>query len=265
GVMTGDFGKSLSSRRPVSTDLKRYLPATIELALTSIILAVVVGVPLGVLSAVRPNSVIDYVGRMISITGLAMPAFWLALMLQFFFFAKLGWLPDGQRLPVGVTPPGTITGMYTVDALLHGDLHLFWIATKHLILPAFVLAYGSLAVITRMVRAGMLEVLGQDYIRTARAKGLRERVTISRHALRNALLPAVTVIGLQVGILLSGDVLVEIVFSWPGIGRYAITGITQFDYNAIMAVTLIIAVAYVLMNLVVDIVYMFLDPRITYA
>lgn len=265
GLVRFDFGDSTSSRRPVSDDIRQYMPATVELALWAFLLSLVVGMPLGVLSAVKPNSFIDSIGRIVSITGLAMPSFWLALMLQFFFFARLGWLPDGQRLPIGTDPPGQITSMYSIDALLRGDFGLFLTVMKHLILPASVLAYGSLAVITRMVRGGMLEILGQDYVRTARAKGLNERVVVVRHALKNALLPTLTVLGLQVGLLFSSAVLVEIVFSWPGLGRYAVTGVTQFDYNAIMGTTLIIAFVYVISNLVVDILYVVADPRINYA
>ncbi len=265
GVMTLDFGTSLSTLRPVRSDLGRYFPATAELALSAIVLAIVLGIPLGILSAIRPNSIVDYFGRVVSIAGLAIPVFWLALMFQFLFFARLGWLPDGQRLPVGVDPPRAITHLYTVDALITGNFSLFVIAAKHLAMPAIVLAFSTLPVITRMVRAGMLEVMGLDYIRTARAKGLRDRTTVLRHALKNALLPVVTVIGMQIGILFSGDILVEIIFSWPGLGRYAIAGITSFDYNAIMAVTLIIGFVYVVMNMFVDILYLFLDPRISYT
>lgn len=264
-VVRLDFGDSTSSRRSVNEDLRQYLPATIELALAAFMLSVVVGIPLGVLSAVNPNSIWDLIGRLVSITGLAMPSFWLALMLQFAFFAKLGWLPDGQRLPIGVDAPRQITSLYSIDALLAGNLSLFWTVIKHLLMPSVVLAYGSLAVVTRMVRSGMLEVLSQDYVRTARAKGLRQRTVVIRHALKNALLPTITVLGLQVGLLLSGAVLVEIVFSWPGIGRYAVQGVQQFDYNAIMGTTLVIAFVYVIMNLVVDVLYVVVDPRISYA
>jgi peptide/nickel transport system permease protein len=186
-------------------------------------------------------------------------------MCQFMFFARLGWLPDGQRLPTNTQPPRAITHLYTVDALLTGNLSLFGTALSHLAMPAFVLGFSILPVFTRMVRAGMLETLGLDYIRTARSKGLSERTTVIRHALKNALLPTVTVIGMQIGVLFSGAILVEIIFSWPGIGRYAINGVTNFDYNAIMAVTLIIGFIYVLMNLLVDIVYLLLDPRISYS
>ncbi|MDW8058465.1 MAG: ABC transporter permease [Thermomicrobium sp.] len=262
GLVRFDLGKSLTSRRPVSEDLARYLPATVELALASMAFAIALGIPLGVLSAIRRNSLLDLFGRTISILGLSVPSFWLALVLQFFLFAQLGLLPDGQRLPLGVREPPHVTGLFTVDALLAGDLRLFFLAVEHLLMPSFVLGLAALAIVTRMVRSGMLEVLGQDYIRTARAKGLQPRTVILRHALKNALLPAVTVIGLQFGLLMGGAVLVEIIFSWPGIGRYAFQAIQNFDYNAVISVTLVIGAVYVLVNLVVDIVYVLLDPRI---
>lgn len=262
GVVKFDFGKSLSSKRPVSEDLKQYLPATVELTFYAIIFAVAVGLPLGVLSAIYRNTFIDAFGRVISVIGLSVPAFWLALMLQFILFAQLGLLPDGQRLPIGIQPPKTITTLYSIDALLTGNFSIFFTAAKHLMMPAFVLGFSAMAVITRMARTGMLEVLGQDYMRTARAKGLRHKTVILRHALRNALLPAITVIGLQVGLLLGGAVLVEIIFSWPGIGRYAFQAIQTFDYNAVISVTLVIGFAYVVMNTLVDIAYLLLDPRI---
>lgn len=262
GAVRFDFGMSLSSRRPVSQDLKEYLPATVELTLYAIAFAIIVGLPLGVISAAKRNSVTDGFGRVVSVIGLSVPSFWLALVLQFLLFAQLGLLPDGQRLPIGVEPPPTITSLYTFDALLTGNVGLFLTALKHLLMPAFVLGLSCLAIVTRMVRSGMLEVLGQDYIRTARAKGLGQNVVILRHALKNALLPTVTVIGLQVGLLLGGAVLVEIIFSWPGIGRYAFQAIQNFDYNAVISVSLVIGFAYVLMNTLVDIAYVLLDPRI---
>ena len=265
GVLTLNFGQSLTTQRPVRDDLGEYFPATIELALAALVITIIIGFPLGIISAVKPNSGIDYIGRIVSITGVATPVFWLALMAQYIFFAKLGWLPDGQRLPAGMNPPHAITHLYTIDALLEGNWSLFWTVVKHLILPAAVLAYSTLPVITRQLRGSMLEVLGLDYIRTARAKGLREKTTVLRHAMRNAMLPVVTVLGLQIGILFSGAILIEIIFSWPGIGRYTLTGITNFDYNAIMAVTIIIGFCYVVMNMLADIVYLLLDPRISYA
>lgn len=262
GTVQFDFGESLVTRRPVSEDLQRYLPATLELVFWSVIIAVAFGVPLGIVSAVKKNSVIDAFGRVVSVIGLSVPSFWLAIVLQFLFFAKLGWFPDGQRLPFEVEPPSTITSFYTIDALLLLDFHTFWVAVQHLALPAFVLGFISLAPITRMLRSSMLEVLGQDYIRTAQAKGLQQKTVVVRHAVKNAVLPAITVIGLQLGSLLAGTFLVEIVFSWPGIGRYAFDAIQNQDPNSLISVTLIIGFGYVLANLCVDILYIFLDPRI---
>jgi peptide/nickel transport system permease protein len=183
-------------------------------------------------------------------------------MAQFFFFGKLGWLPDGQRLPNSVDPPRSITRLYTIDSILTGNWHLLRLSAEHLILPVLVLAYGSLAVVTRMVRGGMIEVMNQDYIRTARAKGLANNEVVFKHAMKNALLPTVTSLGLQVGLLFSGAFLVEIVFSWPGVGRYAVDAIQSVDYNATMATTLVIAAIFVVVNMFVDILYLFLDPRI---
>lgn len=264
GILHGDFGYSLLSHRSVSSDLHDYLPATLELTLAAIVFVLVIGIPLGVVSAVWPGSIVDQVGRVLSTTGVALPAFWLGLMAQLLLFDWLGWFPAGGRLSANVTPPPHITGLYTVDSLLAGNLPLFAQSVWHLLLPAAVLGYGSLAVLTRQVRASMLEVLPLEYIRTARAKGLsRFRVTI-RHALRNALLPATTVMGLQVGFLLGGALLVEDVFSWPGIGRYATLATLALDYNAIMGVTIVAAAIYVLVNLAVDLLYLALDPRISY-
>jgi peptide/nickel transport system permease protein len=264
GVLHGDFGYSTSNRRDVSEDLKRYLPGTLEVGLYAFLLSTMIGIPLGVASAVRRDTLIDHFARFISITGLALPVFWFALMMQFLFYGTLNILPDGQRLPSGVDPPPTVTTLYTIDSLLAGDISLFFTSVRHLILPVLVLSYGSLAVVTRMVRGGMLEVLNQDYIRTARAKGLANNTVVNKHALKNALLPTVTQLGMQFGLLLSGAFLVEIIFSWPGVGRYSVNAIQNVDYNAIMATTLIVAVIFVLMNLVVDILYLFLDPRISY-
>lgn len=263
-LLHGNFGYSLTSHRPVSADLRDYLPATAELTLSAIIMILVIGIPLGVVSAVWQGSIVDQIGRAVSITGAAVPAFWLGLMAQLVLFDQLGIFPSGGRLDPNTTPPPHITGLYTVDSLLSGKPGLFAQSLWYLLLPAAVLGYGSLAVLTRMVRASMLEVLSQDYVRTARSKGLRQRAVVVRHALRNALLPATTVMGLQIGFLLGGALLVETVFSWPGIGRYATTATLALDYNAIMGVTLVAAFIYVIVNLVVDIMYMVLDPRVSY-
>jgi peptide/nickel transport system permease protein len=264
GLLHGDFGYSLTSHRPVGADLHDYLPATVELTLGAIVLILVVGIPLGVISAVWQGSIVDHMGRAVSITGVALPAFWLGLMAQLVFFDQLGWFPAGGRLDPNTAPPPHITGLYSVDSLLSGNVGLFFQSLWYLLLPAAVLGYGSLAVLTRQVRASMLETMAQDYVRTARAKGLRARTVIARHALRNALLPVTTVMGLQVGFLLGGALLVEDVFAWPGIGRYATEATLSLDYNAIMGVTLIAALIYVVVNLLVDMLYMVLDPRISY-
>jgi len=262
GLLHGDFGYSLTSHRSVSSDISDYLPATLELTIAAIVFMVVVGIPLGVLSAVWRGSIVDHVGRTLSVVGVAIPAFWLGLMAQLVLFDQLGWLPASGRLDSGAKPPSTITGMYMVDSLLSGNLHAFGQSLLHLVLPAAVLGYGSLAVITRQLRGSMLETLPSDYVRTARAKGLTSRVVVLRHAFRNALLPVITVMGLQVGTLLGGALLVEDVFAWPGIGRYATLATLNLDYNAIMAVTLVATFIYALVNLLVDIVYVVLDPRI---
>ena len=203
--------------------------------------------------------------RFISISGLALPVFWLAIMAQFVFFGRLGWLPDGARIPIGMDPPPTVTG-HVHDRFLDRRRLGACFASRlvHLCMPATVLGLRLARGRHTMVRGGMLEVLNQDYIRTARAKGIAPRTVIFGHAVKNAMLPTVTSLGLQIGLLLSGAFLVEIVFSWPGIGRYAVEAIQRLDYNATMATTLVIALIFVLMNLVVDILYLFLDPRIAY-
>jgi peptide/nickel transport system permease protein len=263
-LVQGNFGYSLTSHRGVASDLHDYLPATIELTHAAVIFILVVGIPLGVLSGIRPGSLLDHLGRAISITGVSLPAFWLGLMAQLFLFDQLGWFPWGGRLSPNTTPPPHITGLYTIDSLLSLQFGTFLQSLWYLMLPAAVLGYGSLAVLTRMVRASMLEAMAQDYVRTARAKGLRRHAVVIRHALRNALLPATTVMGLQIGTLLGGALLVEDVFAWPGIGSYATNATLDLDYNAIMGITLVAALIYVLVNLAIDILYMVLDPRVTY-
>jgi len=261
-VLHGDLGKSIRTDKPVAEDLLRYFPATIELSTAAIILAIVLSIPLGIISAVRRNKLSDHITRVFSIFGISMPVFWLGLLLLAALYFKLGLMPSPGQLSFQLTPPSRVTGFIIVDSLLAGDLNAFFNYLSHLILPAFVLGFASLASITRITRSSMLEVLRQDYIRTARAKGLRRRVVITRHALRNALIPTTTVIGLRFGSLLEGAVLTETIFAWPGVGRYAVGAILYLDFPAIMGSVLAIAVIYSLANLVVDIVYGFLDPRI---
>lgn len=261
-LATADLGTSLVTRRPVTEDLLTFVPATVELVSYSLLVGSLLGLALGVSSAIRPGSAIDIGGRFVAMGGLSIPNFWIALLLQFVFFSILGMLPFGGRLDTGVAPPTTITGLYTVDSLLVGRLDLFVQAVTHLILPVIALGLAEMGLVARIVRASMLEVLGQDYIRSARAKGLTSWRIYRRHALRNALLPVVTIIGLEFGLLLSGTVLVESIFAWPGLGRFMAEAITSSDYNAIMGVTIVVTLGYVLINLVVDLAYAYLDPRV---
>jgi peptide/nickel transport system permease protein len=260
GIVHADFGISLKSSRPVLQDIINYFPATIELAITSMIFAVLVGVVLGVFSAIYRNKSIDHFSRVFSILGVSMPVFWLGLLLLLLFYYHLGLLPGGGRNSLFIFPP-RITGLLLLDSILAGDWTAFWDGLSHIILPAFVLGYASAASIARIMRASMLDILRQDFIRTAKSKGLPKRVVIYRHALKNALIPVVTIIGLSFGSLLSGAVLTETIFSWPGLGRYIVNALLVLDYPAVTGGTLFIAFVYSLANLVVDISYAALDPR----
>ena len=265
GLLRGDLGLSVTTRRPVTEDLAQFLPATIELTATAFLLTILVGVPAGIVSAAKRGGIFDHASRVVSIAGVSLPVFWLGLVLQVLFYKHLGLLPIGGRLGTLDIAPPRVTGAYLVDSLLAGDLSLVWSSFVHLILPALTLAAGSVAVVTRMMRASILETMGADYVRTARAKGLTETSLLRRHVVRNAFIPTLTVLGLQVGYLLAGNFLVESVFNWPGIGLYAIDAISNLDYAAIMGVTLVVSVVYVAVNLIVDILYVVLDPRITYS
>ncbi len=250
--------------RPVADALADYFPATVELTIAAMILILLIGIPIGIISAIRKDRIEDHVVRIFSLCGVSIPIFWFALILQYVFYLNLGWLPLGGRLPSTMMPSPRVTGLYTVDSLLAGEYNTFVQAVMHLILPAFCLAYSSLAVISRLIRSSMLEAMAQDFIRTARAKGLSEGVVILKHALRNALIPTTTMVGLTFGGLLSGAVLTETIFMWPGIGRYATRAITFNDFASIMGFTLLMVIVFVLANLVVDILYAYLDPKIKY-
>lgn len=269
-----DLGLSASEGdRPVINALTDYFPATFELTVASLLICVLIGVPIGIISAVKKDKWPDHIVRIFSLTGISIPVFWFALILQYIFYLKLGILPLGGRLNIGQAPPQFNlpfigiheTGLYVLDSILAGNMDTLIQALTHLILPAFCLAFISLAVIARMMRSSMLETLTQDYIRTARSKGLSERTVIFKHALRNALIPTTTVLGLMFGSLLTGAVLTETIFFWPGIGRYSTSAIRSMDYPSIMGFTLIVAIIYVLSNLFVDILYAYLDPRIKYG
>jgi len=263
-ILQGDLGRSLMTRAPVTDELLSRFPATIELAVMAMLIATVIGVTVGVISAVKQYSIFDYLSMVGALLGVSMPIFWLGLMLIILFSVILGWLPVSGRITVGMEP-AAITHFYLLDSLLIGDWEAFKSAVSHLILPSVALASYSMAIIARMTRSTMLEVIRQDYIRTARAKGLVERVVVFKHALRNALIPVVTVIGLQMGSLLGGAVLTETVFSWPGIGSFIVNAILAGDFPVVQGGVLMVATIFVVVNLIVDILYAYLDPRIKYS
>jgi len=281
-IASGDFGDSIRFSRPVAQILVERIPLTIELAMTALILALLVGVPLGVISAMRHNSAADVGTMVFANIGVSMPVFWLGLMLIYVFAAQLGWLPPSGRLSAGLISvpfyevwgwtiePDTfqfrtlefISNHYLFNSLITGQWALFWDGVRHLILPAVALSTIPMAIIARMTRSSLLDVLGRDYVRTARAKGATERRVVAKHALRNALLPVVTIVGLQMGALLSGAVLTETVFGLAGMGTMLFEAITARDFPIIQGFTVIVATAYVLLNLLVDVSYAYLDPRI---
>ena len=263
GAVQGDFGTSFKTERPVAADLGDRLPATLELALTATLLSLVIGIPLGFLAAVRRNSIVDHVARNVAGVAAAMPIFWLGLMLVFVFSYQLGWTPGTVgRWPITEDPPTNVTGLLTVDSLLAGDLGAFGTALEYLALPALTLAIIELAPIIKMSRSAMLETLGTEYVRTSRALGFSERQIFLGDALRNALIPVLTLVAIVLGYLVAGNVIVEQLFSWPGIGRYAYGAVTSNDFNAVQGFILLVAVIYVLLNLVVDLLYAVVDPRI---
>jgi peptide/nickel transport system permease protein len=260
-LLQGDLGESQQSRHPVTQDLAKYMSATIELALVAMVLAMGVGVSLGIVAAIYRERWPDHAIRVFSLAGVSVPTFWLGLICLYVFFFRLGISPGVGRLSPGADTPD-ITGLVSVDAILTGDWPLLWDALAHIALPALVLAIYTVGSITRFTRAAMLESLGQDYVRSARAKGLLPGTVILRHALRPALAAIITVAGMAFGRMLAGAVLVESVFSWPGIGEYAYRSALALDLRAIMGVSLVIAVIYILVNLVIDILYAVIDPRI---
>jgi len=264
GLLRGDLGYSIITRRSVMENVVEYFPATFELTTLSMLLTLTIGIVLGILSATNRDKALDHFARLWALTGVAMPVFWLGIMVQILFYRDLGWIPYGRRLDLGISPPTHITGLYTIDSLLTGNIQAFVNSLSHIIAPALVLSYSTIAVMSRMTRASLLDAFTQDYIKTARAKGLSHRAVVYKHALKNALLPVCTVAGLQYGYDLGGSFLVESVFDWPGMGRFAVSSIVQLDFRAVMGVTLIVALMFVVVNLVVDIVYAFLDPRIRY-
>jgi peptide/nickel transport system permease protein len=261
-VLHGDLGQSSLTHAAVTHDLGQFIPATGELALYSVLFAAIVGVGFGVLAGLRRNRPTDHILRVGSLAGISMPTFWIALVALYLGFYKLNWFPGAGRLDPGVDPPHSITGLYTIDALLHGDLGLFGQAFHHIMLPALVLAAFNVSLLTRFTRSAVLEVIGNDYVRSARAKGMPGRVVVTRYILRGALPSVITVLGLVFANVLTGAVLVEKIFSWPGIGQYAYEAAVNLDVPAIAGVSMFVAVVYVTVNFVVDVLYAVIDPRI---
>ena len=264
GALTGNLGESYYTHTPVTQELLSRFPATVELALVAIVIAAVAGVALGVVSATHKNSWIDGFSTILALVGVSMPIFWLGVLLIILFAGVLHVLPSSGRIDPLLQPVGG-TDLYLIDTLLMGDFEAFGDALSHIILPALALSMYSMAVITRMTRSSMLETLNEDYVRTARAKGLKKRRVDIHHALRNAMLPVTTVIGLQLGSLLGGAMLTETVFAWPGIGKYVVDCILKSDFPVVQGAVLLIGVIFIVINLVVDVIYAYLDPRITYT
>ncbi len=257
-----DLGTSIRTNKPVLDELARCYPATIELALFAIVVASVFGILFGIISAMKRNSILDQFVRAISVTGVSIPSFWFALLVLYFFYYKLQILPGPGRLSNSFSAPAAVTGLYVIDSLIEGDLPKAMDALSHLILPGTVLAAFTMGLITRTTRSNLLDVMSTDYIRTARAKGLSRGKLILRHALGNALIPVLTVIGLGLGNLLGGMVLVETIFNWPGVGQFAYESVLSADFPSIIGVALLIALNYMIINTVVDILYGMIDPRV---
>ncbi|MEE8564831.1 MAG: ABC transporter permease [Candidatus Thermoplasmatota archaeon] len=263
GVLHGDFGRSILTKELVVNEIAERFPNTIELAIASMIFAITIGGLAGIISASNQYSITDYTVMGIALFGISMPVFWLGIMLMLIFGVILGWLPIGGRIDL-LIPFQRVTGFMVFDSIITGNFNALLSVLKHLILPALALGTIPMAIIARVTRSSMLEVLRQDFIRTERAKGLSERVVIYRHAARNAMLPVVTVIGLNFGLLLSGAILTETVFSWPGLGRLVVESVYERDYPLVVGCILIFAIIFVFVNLITDILYTFIDPRIKY-
>jgi len=263
-LLRGDLGRSVFSRIPVSDSLMVRFPATVELALSSMLVALIIGIPAGVYAALHRGKLPDTLIMTFALSGVSFPVFWLAIILIYIFAVTLGWLPPSSRIGLS-SDLHVITNFYLIDSVLTGNWRALGDTVRHLVLPAIALGTIPLAIVVRMTRSSMLEVLSQDYVRTARSKGVGEREVVTRHALRNALLPVVTVIGLSFGTLLSGAILTETVFSWPGIGRWVYDAIGARDYPIIQGGVLFVAVTFAVVNLLVDLSYALIDPRIQYT
>jgi len=264
GLINWNFGISLRTQKQVSEDLRVYFPATIELALLALFIAIIFGISIGVISAVKRNQWPDNASRVFSLVGISMPAFWLGLLFILILYYHLGLIPAGGRLSPSISSPPMVSGLYLLDSLIAGQFKTFWDALYHLLGPALVLGWIQTAYICRVTRSSMLEVLNEEYIRTARVKGLKEKTVIFKHAFRNASIPVLTMIGISFGYMLEGSVLTETVFGYPGLGRYAVNSFLSLDLNAVIGSVTLIAICYALSNLIVDLLYATLDPRIKY-
>jgi len=264
GLINWNFGISLRTQKQVSEDLRIYFPATIELVLLAMLIAIIFGISIGIISAVKRNLLPDNISRVFSLVGISMPAFWLGLLFILILYYHLGLIPAGGRLSPNISPPPIVSGLYLLDSLIAGQFRTFWDALYHLLGPALVLGWIQTAYICRVTRSSMLEVLNEEYIRTARVKGLKEKKVIFKHAFRNASIPVLTMIGISFGYLLEGSVLTETVFGYPGLGRYAVNSFLSLDLNAVIGSVTLIAICYAMSNLIVDLLYAALDPRIKY-
>ena len=262
-IFQGELGTSIMTKSPVANELKLFLPATIELAMAAMTIAVIVGLPLGVIAGYKHNSFVDLNTTILALIGVSMPIFWLALMLLWVFGLKLGWFPTTGRIDTSIEL-NTITNLYVLDSILTLNYEALKSSLHHLALPAIALATIPTAFIARITRSSMLDVLNAEYIRTARAKGVMEFAVVNRHALKNAMLPVITVIGLQTGFLLAGAILTETIFAWPGMGRWIVNAIVARNFPVVQAGVLVFAIIFVFVNIIVDISYAWFDPRIRY-
>lgn len=261
-VLRGDMGTTITDRKDVREELAKVVPATMELAFAAMLFAIVFGVPLGIIAAVKQGQWPDHVARFVSLIGTSIPVFWLGLLLAYLVTYKWQILPRSGQLDVGMRKPPHVTGFISIDALLAGNMDVFWSLSRHIILPAIVLGAFAMGIISRMLRSSLVAALNDDYVRTARAKGVSEYAVVRSHALRNAMIPTITVIGLTFASLLAGAVLTETIFSWPGLGQFSVRMALKLDYPGLIGVTLVVAVVYIIVNFIVDVLYGILDPRI---
>ena len=265
GLFQGDWGQSLYTRREVLGDLRAFWPATLELTTAAVIIATLLGVPAGVISAMYRNRLPDHVARVLSLFFVSFPSFWLAMIFQTWFARDLGLFPIGKRLPVLLAPPPATTGLFLVDSLIQLDFETFVVSLRHLFIPALVLSFGAFASITRITRASMVEALEKDFVRMERAIGIPYRVIIFKYVLRNALIATITVISLNFGWLMAGAILIETIFDWPGLGLYAVEASLSLDFQPIMGIAVLYGIVFSVVNILTDIVYGILDPRIRYG